>query len=176
MFLENTIVDFSVLPTGLLPEAKQQMRVEFARDDEFIKGCIARAIAEVEAVTDLTIAPSTWIWKVDACDCQSNHYGYWRVPKTPVQTVSAVDAAGLQTPVEVYWIEGTAYITGTVGGQYVIEAGYPTKAQMPPAVLNPILLIAATLYETRESMQFGSIHEIPDMARRLMSGLWRPSV
>ena len=41
--------------------------------------------------------------------------------------------------------------------------------------MNPVLMLAATLYENRESLQFGSMNELPDMARRLLSGLWRPA-
>jgi hypothetical protein len=45
-----------------------------------------------------------------------------------------------------------------------------------PAVRNPILLLTGTLYEQREAVQQGTFSELPDMARRLMSGVWIPAV
>jgi hypothetical protein len=57
-----------------------------------------------------------------------------------------------------------------------LDVGYATEAQIMPAVRNPILLLTGTLYEQREAVQQGTFSELPDMARRLMSGVWIPAV
>lgn len=178
--LELLSANFDTLPADLLPEAKEHMRVEFDRDDDYIRGCVARAIAEVEACTDLTLTPSEWLWAPDPCDWQvmrATRYGP-KIPKTPTRQVFTVDLAGVQTDIPLTRFESSAYLPKSNRSLTDIHilAGYENKQQMPPSVMNPLLLIAGTLYETRESLQFGSLSELPDMTRRLLSGLWRPSV
>jgi hypothetical protein len=59
---------------------------------------------------------------------------------------------------------------------YILDVGYATESQILPAVRNPILMLTGALYEQREAVQQGTFTELPDMARRLMSGVWIPSV
>lgn len=57
-----------------------------------------------------------------------------------------------------------------------LAVGYGDINEMAPSVISPIMMIAAAFYETRESLQAGMLPEVQDTARRLFSGLWRPSV
>src|SRR6187399_3166361 len=47
--------DRGTLPAALLPLAKSHMRVEFARDDDYIKMCLSRAIDFFERTTGLAV-------------------------------------------------------------------------------------------------------------------------
>lgn len=173
-------VDFSVLPDQMLDQVKAHMRVEFTRDDDYIRGCIARAIAEVEAATDISIAPAIYLWTLDEQCCLELVYCCssrgWRIPKTPVRLVTE-DIGGVQTQVDILQDQMYAYLPRDAGsGPYTLAVGYGAITEMAPSVVSPILMIAATLYETRESLQAGMLPEVQDMARRLFSGLWCPSV
>jgi hypothetical protein len=55
MKLQLEKIDYCTLPAQLLPAMKEQSRVEFTRDDEFLKTALARAISEIEAQTNLSI-------------------------------------------------------------------------------------------------------------------------
>jgi hypothetical protein len=162
-------IDFDILPTQLLPVVKEHLRVEFDRDDEYIKGAVARAIAEVESVTDITVNPSTWQWQPSNCYLTTR---YLRVPKTPVREV--LDETGAAA--DIIWNAPSAYLNGTQRNQkFTISAGYVDVKEIAPALMNVIFLLTGTLYEQREAVQAGSFNELPDMANRLMAGLWRPS-
>ena len=174
--LSLTSVDINVLPTGMLAEAKQHLRVTFTRDDTYIQGCIARAIAEVESVTNLSINPAEYQWTpgktpyaLKWARCQGE---YTRIPKYPVRSLQLGGTAVTVVKDELVALVKNASKTGT----YTLDVGYATEAQIMPAVRNPILLLTGTLYEQREAVQQGTFSELPDMARRLMSGVWIPAV
>ena len=50
--------DTEALPDDLLTLAKEHMRVDHSEDNNFIKSCIARAIANIEQRNDVTINPT----------------------------------------------------------------------------------------------------------------------
>ena len=174
--LSLTSVDINVLPTGMLAEAKQHLRVTFTRDDTYIQGCIARAIAEVESVTNLSINPAEYQWtpgKTPYAPTLARCHGeYTRIPKYPVRSLQLGGTAVTVVKDELVALVKNASKTGT----YTLDVGYATEAQIMPAVRNPILLLTGTLYEQREAVQQGTFSELPDMARRLMSGVWIPAV
>jgi uncharacterized phiE125 gp8 family phage protein len=173
--LELVRVDLVVLPTQMLPEVKAHCRVEFTRDDEYLTNATARAIAEVETLTNLSINPSTWKW--DTTDERWENAQTGHVPKMPVRSVYQIDAVGGKQIVKLdYFGFEAALPSDNRRGVFYIEAGYEKAADVTPAVINPILMRAATLYEYRESLQTGSYSELPDMSERVLSGLWRPSV
>ena len=173
--LKLEAVDFQALPMALLPKVKAHCRVEFTRDDPYLMDATARAIAEVESQTDLSINPATWRWS-PGDECGSSSERYW-LPKTPVRQVMMVDTAGNQTPADLGYYDNRVWLkNGATTGEYLLEVGYATVTEIAPAVLNPILLLTGTLYEQREAVQMGTLGELPDMATRLLTGLWRPAV
>jgi hypothetical protein len=163
-------INFDYLPAQLLPVVKEHLRVEFNRDDAYIEGAIARAIAEIESITDLSINPSVWQWQPSNCYLMTR---YLRIPKTPIREV--LDSKG--SVVELVWNAPAAYLDNSYSRnqKFTIHAGYSELQQIAPAVMNVIFLLTGTLYEQREAVQAGTFNELPDMANRLMAGLWRPS-
>lgn len=168
-------VNFDTLPRGLLEEAKQHLRVEFTRDDDYIAGSVARALSELQAATDLTVFPSLWEWQPDQTDTNRCGVGV-KVPLTPVNRILKDDGTGT-------WVDYDA-VAHDYPNVYItqkekllrLEAGYQIKEQIPPLVLNTVLLLTGALYENREAVQAGTFVELPDMTRRLLTGMWRPSV
>lgn len=167
-------INYVDLPTLLLCAAKGQCRVEFDRDDDFLKSAIARAIGEVEAVTNLCVFNS--LWEVDGVTCP-------KIPKTPVRQVMVDDGTGTGTWVRTSDILlgdpfyfGQSFFKEPYAPLYRVEAGYVDLDCLPPALVNAILLITANIYENRESQQMGMVYELPDTTRRLLTGLWQPSV
>jgi len=165
-------IDFDRLPAELLCAAKAHLRVEFDRDDQYIRGALGRAIAEVESVGNLSVNPAAWEW-TPRCWRASNSY---RLPKQPVRYLR--DTATGQD-VDLLWDENTAYLRREHHGldqTFELGAGYADASCIPPVVVNAILMLVGTLYEQREAVQMGTFTELPDMANRLLAGLWRPSV
>lgn len=180
--LEHISTNTDLLPDNMLDAVKRHLRVEFTRDDDYIKEAIARAIAEVESATNLSINPSNWQLKIWEGECEPTWYHtnmtrLYKLPKSPVREVFSVDAAGAQTPVELRRHEHETFISDwNRAGTYLIKAGYNGADVVPPAIKNAIYMRVGTLYENRESVQAGTLHEMPDDALRLVTGLWRPSV
>jgi hypothetical protein len=174
-FLELVDIDIDVLPYQMLPTVKEHLRVDFDRDDQYIRGCIARAISEVQAVTDISINPATYKWGwTDGRNCSARRE---EVPKWPVRRVFTKDATGTETTIPVVRYENRTFITGGHSSRdLLVDCGYKNIQQITPHVMSAILMLTGTLYEQREAVQAGSFHELPDMARRLFTGLWRPAV
>jgi len=173
--LQLESVDFDVLPRDLLVAVKRHCRVEFDRDDSYLVEATARAIAEIESVTDLSVNPAMWIWEPSNCYEISRE----RVPKSPTRQMDEIDDQGVVTgTVDLKWYGDNAFAPElwSAHGRYRIHCGYLAALDISPAVLNPILMLTGTLYEQREAVQAGSFNELPDMANRLFSGLWRPAV
>jgi hypothetical protein len=167
--LQLISIDLNILPIQLLPVVKEHLRVEFDRDDEYIKGAIARAIAEIESVTDITVNPSIWQWQPSNCYLTTH---YLRIPKTPVREV--LDSMGVAA--DIVWNAPSAYLKDSQRNQkFTIYAGYSDIKEIAPVLMNAIFMLTGTLYEQREAVQAGTFNELPDMANRLMAGLWRPS-
>jgi hypothetical protein len=171
--------DTQVLSSGLLPIVKSHCRVEFSRDDEYLELATSRAIAEIENQTNRAIAPAEYLWK-PVCD-----RSFVEPPRGPVRALS------YQTDPDV-WVElpwQTALTCGRFPCDWLyaglaqstadglkLDVGYASHEDIPMDILSAVLLLTAALYENRESMQFGTLNNLPDHVNRLMAGLWRPSV
>lgn len=177
MFLQCTSRDLCTLPQQLLPSVKEHVRVEFDRDDEYLVQATARAISEIEAATNLSIFEAEWLWRPSACD---NWRSWFEVPKIPVCIINYEDG----TPIPVDKLHGSinsfnvsaVHVSGLPTQNIYLKVGYANAAQISPNLLSAILMLVGTLYENRESAQYGSMRELPDSARRLITGLWVPSV
>jgi len=150
--------------------------VEFDRDDDYLRLATARAISEIENQANRSIAPAEYLWK-PVCDCR-----YVEPPYGPIRSLSYQGDLGDWVPL----VWQTAYecgrlrcdwlLTQSVGDGLKLAVGYATAEDIPMDVMSAVLLLTAALYENRESMQFGTLHHLPDQVNRLMAGLWRPSV
>jgi hypothetical protein len=171
--------DVEVLPEGLLSLIASHCRVDFDRDHSYLKLATARAIAEIENQTNRAIVPTEYLWK-PVCEG-----AFVQSPIYPIRGLS------YQTDPDVWvslpwqneltcdrfhcdWLL-TSLSQSTADG-LKLDVGYEGHEDIPMDVLSAILLLTAALYENRESMQFGTIHHLPDQVTRLMAGLWRPSV
>ena len=169
MTLKLLTIDFDKLPAELLCAAKAHLRVEFDRDDQYIRGALGRAIAEVESVGNLSVNPAEWEWTPGSWGACNSH----RLPKHPVRYLR--DTATGQD-IDLLWDENTAYLRREHNGTFNLGVGYADASSIPPVVVNAILMLTGTLYEQREAVQAGTFNELPDMANRLLAGLWRPAV
>ena len=67
---------------------KQHMRVDHSEDNNFIRSCIARAIANIEQRNEVTINPTTVLWTITAPIFVS---GVANVPVVPAESAVVMD-------------------------------------------------------------------------------------
>ena len=178
MFYSPPVLARDDFATALLPTAKEQMRVEFTRDDNFIKGCIIRATDMMERFSGARIFPATTTWTPIVV---GDAWAY-QVPLQPIKSFTAfadsveVSAAyalrsGSEVePVYLVRLDQTAFHAGL---SVELVAGY-AAADVPPMYLDPILRMAAHLYEHRESVDATNLMTIPQWANDLLCGTWIP--
>ena len=160
-----------------LQATKAHLRIDFSDDDEYVKDVIARAIAMFENESEISVNPSSYIWKPDAADYCGDVVP---IPITPVVDFTAMDAdendlteeyevaSNSQRGVMIYRLVGS-YASGLAVS---IDSGYATKDELPPGILDLVLLVACHLYENRGVLI--SQKEIADFMRRATSSYWKP--
>jgi uncharacterized phiE125 gp8 family phage protein len=174
-------VDYATLPDALLPTAKQHMRVEFARDDDYIKLCLKRAIEYFQLYSGQLVFAAKVDWSPLA-----TRAGFVTCPVLPVSDQTAKDAEGTDVTADykvvqigsstVYPLFATISGSALPGGLAVILiVGFDDVAKMPPEILDKILRIAATLYENRETVTT-PIQTMPFWLNDLLIGSWVPRV
>ena len=163
------------LPDQLLPFAKEHLRVEFDRDDGYIKESIAQAIDEVESATNISIHFATWKWWLPKCGCLE-------VPKTPVRCIRLADSTVIDENLVTSFYggpdePGRITLDHTVSEEFVfLDVGYAEKIQVPPRIITAIFALVGDLYENREAVMMGNYSPHPELSRRMTTGLWVPSV
>lgn len=177
----------SALPVelGLL---KLHLRIDHSDEDALLTAILDTAVASLDGrAGDLNLAIMPQTWKVE--------FGNWpeelRLPLTPVSSITHVkyyDTLGVQQTLSAanysaHTDEMGAYIrygsTVVLPNLYyqrddAIEvqfvAGYASASLVPPPIKSAILLLAADLYEHRESFVTGTIiTQVPQFIMRLIS-------
>jgi len=179
------LVDRTTLPTALLPQAKEHMRVRHIRDDTLITTYLAMGIAAVERRCNIKLNPATYAvdgfeLRLDACNHSTNRYRY-RLPVNNVSAISDLIQSGGADQAASYSVEqsdaggsGNSYIVGPslygFGWSLQVEAGVDDPAEIDPAVLSCIYRIAAAYYEARET---NAPVFVDDFTSELVAA-WRP--
>jgi len=177
--IKITARDVAVLPTALLPLAKEHMRIDSTIEDNFIKSVLARAIDWFERYTNVTLAPSTYEWTPDWDDFTANSVA--RFTETPVDEVTAVIGSDDVTAsysvstmsthgVGIYALNG-AWASGLV---VTFKSGYADIATMPGGVLDAVLRYSAHLYEHREILVPTVQASSPGWLTDVISTYWLP--
>lgn len=169
---------YGILSSLLLPAAKEQLRVEFSRDDDFIRTVLDRAIGEIENAVNFDIVETETAFMIsESAPC-------YIVDRVPILRVEICDQ-GTCTDLPDDNIHGgnlanptpaKLNLSGFTFDKLIVHSGYRDPATIPPALLSAILMQVGHLYENRESVQMGNYNLLPDTTQRLLSGLWRPSV
>lgn len=180
-------VDYSALPTALLPLAKQQMRVDFDDEDEFITNCVARAIDYFQLYSGLKVFAADARWSPAVPDDSTLAVTSLVVPVFPVSDFQVADDAAADVSAQYQILWGTSLILPPAFSRIdgaAIPAGLDVKlilgvgddpTKLPPAVVDRILRIAATLYDQRETTMVGvSIAQVPMWVNDLLIGAWVP--
>jgi hypothetical protein len=184
--LKITALDIDVLPTRLLTQAKEQMRVDYADDDDLIKSIVARAIANFQNRNDVVLNPTTVLWKPSADEFKN---GGATIPVCPVTEFTAAAGGDVSANYELMlkWNSITGVPIQVLQGAFVnglavtLTAGIPggppgppPELDLTPAVLDIILRHAAHLYEHREIMMVGRDEVSPDL--QVDATWWVPRV
>jgi len=183
-------VDRTALPASLLPLAKTHMRVEFSRDDEYIKLCLARGIDFFERTTELVVNPTKWEWVPwlgagITLPNEAGGYG-WQIPFQPAPTWKVYDvkngvdiSAGFSmlayAPADQYGVRWLVASAGqpTASPFVDITLGYADAASMPPGILGFVLEAAGWYYENREIGPMPGVDGVSYL-NQLLTGYWVP--
>lgn len=179
MSYQISAIDYETLAGSLLAIAKSHMRVDFDTDDEYIKVCITRAIDLFERFSGWRVFPATVVWTPEIA---ATGLAYMS-PLQPVTSFVVKDGAGVDisaayslrsaSPTDPVFIANTGGLPFPSGAVITLVVGFATKATLPPAALDAILRISATLYEFRESV-VSSVDQMPGWMNDLLSGTWIP--
>lgn len=181
MGYEIVSIDRTAIPTGLLDLAKQHMRVRWNDEDDYITNCILRAVDLVERHSGASIFATEVNWTPVTT---TNAWGA-QFPLQPVDPdfdciaegdLDVTDAFHMAStsptsPVLLVHTDMTPFPAGLAVG---FTAGFATADLMPPQYLDPILRIAAHLYEHRESVDVTGLADIPQWMNDLLMGNWIP--
>jgi uncharacterized phiE125 gp8 family phage protein len=179
MSLQRLSIDRTTLPQAMLSLAKQQMRVDHDEDDQIIVHKLAHAINLVELVTSFSVSKAVWTWTPGVLNGESE-----QIPVMRVSSWTAKDGNGVDITSS-YALEGDInpdsialqYLTGPTGSTVeptvTLNTGFATLNDMPPAMLDVILRIAAYLYEWREIQNIPGVDGVA-YANSLITNWWIP--
>lgn len=185
--VEIVDVDTAALPSGLLDLVKGHLRIDSQFEDAYIKSTISRAIAWFETGTGISVNGATYKWTPQSIDFTD---GVATIPETPVDREewkvfngpdvdTATDISGsykLTTMatkgVGIFALEG-AFVSNMA---VTFDSGYFAVDDLPPGILNVLLLYVAHLYEHREILVPGSQAATPGWMNDILAPWWRPRV
>jgi uncharacterized phiE125 gp8 family phage protein len=174
-------VDRDDLPVSLLSLAKTHLRVDHIIDDEYIRGCMRRAIARLEAANGIAINATTVKWTPAAAEFSSvgatlparPAKSFSAVAGTPPADVSANYLIALKwddiTGIPIQVLVGSA----ATGLAVTLQLGFDDET-LPPQLLDAILRHTAHLYEHREILLDSAAYVAPDLQADFT--WWHPRV
>jgi hypothetical protein len=183
--MTRTNIDRDTLPEAMLDIAKTHMRVEFARDDDYITLCVKRAIDFFERTTGLTVFGATYDWS-PTLGLTVDGQTVYKLPFQPEPSFTVMDGAinisnqfkivATGSPDE-FGPRGFVSLNGPINPAYVvkIEAGYDDPDEMPPGILSFVLEAASWFYEYREAGPMPGADGVPYL-NQLLTAYWVPRV
>lgn len=180
--------DYSALPTALLPLAKQHMRVDYADEDEYITNCVARAVDYFELYAGLKVFGAEAAWSPTVPDSTSTvTVTSVTVPVFPVSDFEVEDDTATDVSSDYQIRGGTSLIVPPTFSRKdgaAVPAGLNVTlvlgigvdlTKLPPAIVDRILRISATLYDQREDIVIGTtVLQVPMWVNDLLIGAWVP--
>lgn len=177
-------IDRATLPPLIMPLLKSHCRVEFSRDDEYLKQVAARAIDLFERLTGAGIFGRVYDWSVAMSEGQAAGSAWrWPGPVVPFTGFTAMDgsvdvSAEYLITAETSDIIGPTWLERAAGQPAAVptltaKSGYATVEAVPPGVLDFVLRAGAWLYEYREAgMMPGA--DMLAYGNSLLAAQWRP--
>lgn len=174
-----TDIDLTTLPQELLPLTKAHLRIDFSDDDTLILQYIGNAIQICEDVWSQRINPANVTWKPTINDTDFKY-------QVPVQPISSFQVSSGGAPVAGYSMLVTSrtspiYIAKDDGtawpgdAEVALVTGFASATDISPAYAGPILRVAGTLYERRETITTPMML-VPYWLNDLIVGNWIPRV
>lgn len=180
----RTSIDRDALAQSLLDTAKTHMRVEFARDDDYITLCIKRAIDFFERATGLMVFPAVYDWAPGTGSLVNGQYVY-DFPFQPEPTFKVDDGTGTDISMQFAIMGagspdefGPRVFVGLNGpfdptGKVTVTAGYEDMDTLPPGILSFVLEASSWFYEYREAAAMPGADGVPYL-NQLLTAYWVP--
>lgn len=181
MKLERISIDRTALASELLPLFKSHCRVEFSRDDDYLKSALTRALDIFERLTEFHVFAASFVWSLP-----SGVAGSVEVPLQPIDdfVVTDQDGGDVSADFELVGTVGTdqmarQWLQPVAGASWpslavvTLATGYETGADLPPGILDICFRIGAFLYENREMVSIGGVDVAP-YANSLITAYWVP--
>jgi uncharacterized phiE125 gp8 family phage protein len=152
-----------------LAEAKTHVRVDTDADDALLTGLIMAGREVIESLTGRLLITRSCVYTCPPC-------GQVQLPGYPMGTLTSV-AATLTTGGSPTTLSATAYSldasdsygiltistipNDTASLAITYSAGYASAAACPQALKQAVLLLVGHWYQSRETAQPGTMHELP---------------
>lgn len=185
---KRTQIDREGLAEELLDLAKTHMRVEFTRDDDYIKLALRRAIDFFERITELNVFGSQWDWVPEqsvSVDGVSAYILTWQPAPSFKAFTNDVAATEVTDQFAIFGDPepdgfGMRWISPVVTPEpatplFKITAGYADADSMPPGILSFVLEAASWFYEYREAGPMPGADGVAYL-NQLLTAYWVPRV
>lgn len=173
--------DYATLPTEMMDEFKEHLRILDNIEDTTISLYLASAIEAIGIFTDRDIFRTSYKYEKFEFETEqeyADYKGFWYLSKVWLDNVTVVDNQGVDKT-HLYIVDRErGYISPKpINGDVVtFECGYLTAASIPPNLRSVIYRYGAHLFEDREAVRIGDPKLIPGWREYALAAFQVPRV
>lgn len=174
--LTITNKDFATLPTEMLSQFKDHLRILDEIEDDLIELYLSGAIDAISTFGDHDIFLTSYEYKHFAADEERYHSTFWYSGRSNLSNVVVKDADDEDITDKFTVDNRLGYLVPVPTKTEVVtfDCGFSTAADMPPNLKTILYRYGAHLYEDRESIKIGDPKNLPDWVNYAIASIWVP--
>lgn len=181
--------DRPALVDELLEVFKSHVRVEFDRDDVYLKLVLTRAIDLFERLTEFRVFGAEYAWTPDSMTPGGQPEPFPIIPVSSWEALAPDGVTDISAQFKFYGVTGIdnqvtpqliqflAGNTWAAGNAIHLTVGFADMDALPPGVIDVTFRIGAHMYENREITSLTGVDQMnPGYFNSLLGGFWQPRV
>lgn len=172
--LKVTSKNLTTLPTEMLPEFKDHLRILDAIEDDLIQMYLAGAIDAISTFGDIDIFLTAYEYEKFAADEPIHNSTFWQCGKNDIRNVKILDKDDVDVTDSYTIDERLGYFAPALGEDETIQfqCGYTAAVEVLPNLKTIIYRYGAHLFEDRESIKIGDPKQLPDWVNFALASIW----